>query len=39
MSYRITVDDGGSPTTLTGTDVAMSPAFAELLTWIQQATR
>jgi len=38
MSYRITVEDGGPPTTLTGSDETMSPAFRELLTWIQHHT-
>lgn len=36
MSYQITVDDGARPTTLTGSDVAMSPAFATLLSWLER---
>jgi hypothetical protein len=36
MSYTITIEDGGSETTLTGSDAAMSPAFAALLSWIER---
>jgi N-acetylglucosamine-6-phosphate deacetylase len=36
MSYTITVEDGGSETTLAGSDAAMSPAFAALLSWFER---
>jgi|SRR5690349_4101656 len=36
MSYQITVEDGGRSTTLTGSDVSMSPAFAALLSWVER---
>lgn len=36
MSYTITVEDGPDSRTLTGSDTAMSPAFADLLSWIER---
>jgi hypothetical protein len=38
MTYTITADDGEQPTTITGSDTEMSPAFAALLAWIEQHT-
>ncbi|MGW7100065.1 protealysin inhibitor emfourin [Streptomyces sp. NPDC054838] len=35
MSYTITVEDGGRSTVLKGSDAAMTPAFAALLTRLQ----
>ncbi|MFJ3310942.1 protealysin inhibitor emfourin [Streptomyces sp. NPDC086549] len=35
MSYTITVEDGGRSTVLKQSDAAMSPAFAALLTWLE----
>ena len=34
--YTITVDDGRSPDVLERSDTTMSPAFAELLAWLDQ---
>lgn len=36
MSYRITVDDEARSITLTGSDAAMTPAFAALLSWLER---
>ena len=36
MSYTITVEDGGEPTLLRGSDTNMSPAFAALLDWVEK---
>ncbi|MEU8843308.1 protealysin inhibitor emfourin [Streptomyces roseus] len=36
MSYTITVEDGGRSTVLKQSDAAMTPAFAALLTRLQQ---
>jgi hypothetical protein len=36
MSYTITVDDGERSIKLSGSDTAMSPAFAALLSWIER---
>ncbi|MFC9293987.1 protealysin inhibitor emfourin [Streptomyces sp. NPDC057011] len=36
MSYTITVEDGGSSTTLKQSDAAMTPAFADLLAWLRK---
>jgi hypothetical protein len=36
MSYTITVEDGGHSTVLTRSDTTMSPAFAALLTRLEQ---
>ena len=38
MSYTIKVDEGPGSTTITGSDTAMSPAFAALLDWIERHT-
>ena len=38
MSYTITVEDRGRPTVLAQSDVTMTRAFAELLTWLQEHT-
>ncbi|MFI2367553.1 protealysin inhibitor emfourin [Streptomyces sp. NPDC018833] len=35
MSYTITVEEGGRSTVLTGSDATMSPAFAALLSWLE----
>ncbi|GGP54756.1 protealysin inhibitor emfourin [Streptomyces melanogenes] len=35
MSYTITVEDGGRSTVLTQSDTTMSPAFASLLSWLE----
>jgi Emfourin len=35
MSYTITIEDGGRQTALKQSDAAMSPAFADLLGWLQ----
>ncbi len=35
MSYTITIEDGGRQTVLKQSDMAMSPAFAALLGWLQ----
>ena len=39
MSYTITVEEDGRTTTLTGSDTAMTAAFAELLTFLQRHTK
>ncbi|MEV4483267.1 protealysin inhibitor emfourin [Micromonospora coxensis] len=36
MSYTITVEDADRSTVLTQSDTTMSPAFAALLTWLEQ---
>ena len=36
MGYTITVEDDGQSTLLRGSDAAMSPAFADLLGWLEQ---
>jgi hypothetical protein len=36
VSYTITVEDGGQSTVLTQSDTTMSPAFAVLLSWLEQ---
>ncbi|MGW2780334.1 protealysin inhibitor emfourin [Streptomyces populi] len=36
MSYTITVEDGGRSTTLTQSDTTMSPAFAALLSRLEE---
>ncbi|GAA2592605.1 hypothetical protein GCM10010399_24040 [Dactylosporangium fulvum] len=36
MSYTITVQDGERSTVLTQSDTTMSPAFAALLSWLEQ---
>ena len=36
MSYTVTVLDDGRQSTLTGSDAAMSPAFAELIDLIER---
>ncbi|MFI1170320.1 protealysin inhibitor emfourin [Streptomyces melanogenes] len=35
MSYTITVEDDGRSTVLTQSDTTMSPAFASLLSWLE----
>ncbi|PKV89713.1 protealysin inhibitor emfourin [Streptomyces sp. TLI_146] len=35
MSYTITVEDEGRSTVLTQSDTTMSPAFAALLSWLE----
>ncbi|MFI1103965.1 protealysin inhibitor emfourin [Streptomyces melanogenes] len=35
MSYTITVEDAGRSTVLTQSDTTMSPAFASLLSWLE----
>lgn len=35
MSYTITVEEGGRSTVLTQSDATMSPAFAALLSWLE----
>jgi hypothetical protein len=39
MKYTITVDDGGEPILLRQTDTNLTPAFATLMTWIEQHSR
>ncbi|MET7682329.1 protealysin inhibitor emfourin [Streptomyces sp. NPDC005423] len=36
MSYTITVEDGGRSTAVTRSDATMTPAFAALLSWLEQ---
>ncbi|MFF1482719.1 protealysin inhibitor emfourin [Streptomyces sp. NPDC058301] len=36
MSYTITVEDGDRATVLTQSDAAMSPEFADLLSWLEK---
>lgn len=36
MSYTITVEDGGHPAVLTGSDTTMSPEFGALLSWLEE---
>ncbi len=36
MSYTITVEDAGRSTVLAQSDTAMSPAFAALLSWLEE---
>ena len=36
QSYMITIEDGGPPVVLTGSDVAMSPGFIALRDWIRK---
>ncbi|MEV6837256.1 protealysin inhibitor emfourin [Streptomyces sp. NPDC051133] len=36
MSYTITVADGDRETALEQSDAAMTPAFADLLTWLKK---
>jgi hypothetical protein len=36
MSYTITVEDGDHATVLTRSDATMSPAFASVLTWLEE---
>lgn len=35
MGYTILVENGGAPTVLSQSDTNMSPAFADLLQWIE----
>lgn len=39
MKYTITIEDGGEPTLLRQTDTNLTPAFAALMTWIEQHSR
>jgi hypothetical protein len=39
MSYSITIEDAGEPTTLVGGDGDMPPQFAQLLSELQRALR
>jgi hypothetical protein len=38
MSYTITVDDGAGPTVLKQSDIAMSPEFDALRSWLESHT-
>jgi hypothetical protein len=36
MTYKVTIEDGGTPVTLHSSDVTMTPAFDALRAWIEK---